>query len=343
MIILFNHGLTPEELYTNTPAKVIDKKWRWFLTRYGSSSSYEEAISDPFKYCFGLILHTIIDQKVRFIIPNVPEAYIDFEIVTGEKFEKHRTWGRFEEIDFIESNFTGYALRYYFKAKAYQKSYQIYIGGELKEKFLNGINSGERYYTTKNVTIKDFIEPVHKQFPDLTELEIKKLLLHGFRRMHSAMKFGCAISISTRKFIKCLAYIGKLSLDPATQIKEYSIRRDRKLRKIAGWAKPEYDGWYYIGLNESTFATWVENNIKSRTITRFTNIIPRKLKEELYYKCNHVYIFRFKRDKFKGWSFWAPELKVRNLEYLGEAIERKFYPSDLTWKQLIKEYEKRSS
>jgi diadenosine tetraphosphate (Ap4A) HIT family hydrolase len=76
-------------------------------------------------------------------------------------------------------------------------------------------------------------------------------------------------------------------------------------------------------------------------LAKFENIIPRKIKEELYYKSNHVYIFRFKRKTFKGYSFWAPKLEVRNLEYLGEAIERKFYPSELTWLQLIKEHEKR--
>jgi hypothetical protein len=168
------------------------------------------------------------------VIPNASEAYIDFEIVTGEFFEKQRQNGRFSEIDFIESDFTGYFLRYYFKAKAYQKSYPIYLGGQLKEKFLNGINSGIKYYSTKDVTLEDFIDPVHLQFKDLTRVEIKKLLVHGFRRLHSAMKFGCAISITSVKRINCYAHIGSLSLNPEQQIKEYGVRRDRKLRKIEG-------------------------------------------------------------------------------------------------------------
>jgi hypothetical protein len=52
--------------------------------------------------------------------------------------------------------------------------------------------------------------------------------------MHSAMKFGCAITINTKKFMNCYAYIGDLTLTPQKQIREYSIRRDRKLRKIEG-------------------------------------------------------------------------------------------------------------
>lgn len=343
MRILFNHGLTTEELYSNTPKSIVDRKWRWFISRYGSTNSYEDAISDPFKYCLGLIFNYILDNKVRFIIPGVPESYIDFEIVTGEFFEEQRQNGRFGEIDFIESDFTGYALRYYFKAKAYQKAYPIYFGGELKQKFLNGINSGEKYYTIKDVTIKEFIPKVEEKFPDLTKTEVKKLLAHGFRRMHSAIKFGCAISIQTKKYFNCVAHIGALYLKPDKQIKEYSIRRDRKLRKIEGWKKTPFDGYYYIGLNDSAFEKWAEINKGARTILNFTNIIPRKIKEELYYKAKHLYIFRFKRKTFKGWAFWADNLNLRNVEYIGEAYDRKFIPSDKTWKELRKEYEKRSS
>jgi len=339
--ILFNHGLTAGELYSNTPKSIIDRKWRWFNDTFGWNKSYEDAISDPFKYCFGLILNRILDERVRFKIPGRNDAYIDFEIVSGEKFIEHRQNGRFSEIDFIESDFTGYFLTYYFQTKAYQKAIPIYIGGELKRKFIAGINSGIKYYTIKDVTLNDFIEEVHLKFNELTELEIRKLLLHGFRRMHSAIKFGCAVSIISKRNINCLAYIGKLTLTPEKQIKEYSVRRDRKLRKIEGWKKTPFDGYYYIGLNPTAFEKWVEENKSSRTLVKFTNIIPRKIQEELYYKAKHLHIFRYKRKTFKGWSFWAEGLTVRDLEYLGEVYQHKFTPSNKSWKDLIKEYEKR--
>ena len=343
MRILFNHGLTGGELYANTPKTITDRKWRWIISHYGWTNTYDDAIADPFKYCLGLILNRIIDDKVRFRIPVKNDAYIDFEIVTGEKFISQRQNGRFSEIDFIESDFTGYFLTYFFQSKAYQKTVPIYIGGELKRKFLDEINSGVKFYTIKDITIEEFIDPVHKKFNEFTRMEIKKLLLHGFRRMHSAIKFGCAISINTRKYIKCLAYIGRLNLTPERNIKEYSLRRDRKLRKIEGWKKTPFDGYYYIGLNHTGFEKWLEDNKTSKCIVKFNNVIPRKIKEELYYKAKQIHIFRFKRKDFKGWAYWADELKIRDLEYLGEAHDHKFFPSDKTWKELRKEYEKRSS
>jgi hypothetical protein len=130
-------------------------------------------------------------------------------------------------------------------------------------------------------------------------------------------------------------------LKPEKQIKKYSIRRDKKLRKIEGWKKTPYDEYYYIGLNDKAFTKWIELNSKARTILKFVNIIPRKIKEEIYYKDKHLYVFRFKRKKFKGWQYWAEKVELRNVEYLGEVLDRKFTPSTDTWKKLIKEYETR--
>lgn len=340
MRIFFNHGLTAPELFTNTPKKVIDRKWTWFISRYGHSASYEDAISDPFKYCFGLVLNRIIDERVRFKIPFSVNGYIDFEIVSGDKFTKQRQNGRFQEVDFIESDFTGYALRYYFDTKAYQRSYQIYLGGELKRKFLEGINSGIKYHTIKDITINDFIDAVHEKFSDLTKVEIKRLLILGFRRLHSAMRFGCAITITTTKFINCYAYIGELSLDPEKQIKQYSQRKDKKLRKIEMWRKSKFDGYYYIGLNPTAFEEWVSLNKVSRRLVKFPNIMIRKIKEELYYRHKHMYIFRIPMKKYKGWIFWAENPTFRDIEFLGESLDFKFTASNKTWKELIKEYER---
>lgn len=332
MRILFNHGLTAGELYTNTES---DKSWVFWIENYGRSRTYEENIAEPFKYCLSVILNRVIDEKERFKVPYY-NAYIDFEIVSGDKFIEHRQNGRFSEIDFVESDFTGYFLNYFFQTKAYQKMMPVYIGGSLKKKFIEKINSGEKFYTTKDFKLDDVMPQVYEKFNILPKKEVKRLVVHGFRRMHSAIKFGCAISIMSHRN-DLVMYLGKLTLNKKEQIKQYSVRRDRKLRKIEGWKKTPFDGWYYIGLNENTAVKWAELNIKSKTIARFENVIPRKIKEELYYKDKKIYVFRYKRKTFKGWAFWADSLKVRKLEYLGYAEERKFYPEDKTWLKLKRE------
>ena len=342
--MLFNHGLTVQELYTNSPKDLTDKNKRWFLLRYGSADSFEDAISDPFKYSLVLILNYILDKRIRFKIPRVEDSYIDFEIVKDEKFKEHKNLGRFKEIDFIASDFTGYAVRYYYQGKVYQRSVQIYFGGDLKKKFLNYVNSGIPFYTKSTVEIDYFFPYIHDQFNELSYSEVKKLVLHGFRRMHSAIKTGCAVSVAIYKYQpNCIFHIGKLTGDPEEQIKIFDRKRARKLRKISAWKREEYDGYYYIGLNSERMEEWVENNKTSRVIVKFNNIVARKLKEEFYYKAKNLYLFKFKVPKFKGWFFWKEQIKIRDLEFVGKVVDYKLLPSTKTWKEVIKEYEKRDN
>ena len=339
MRILFNHGLTISEIFTNTPSTITDKKWSWFISRYGHTSSYGDAISDPFKYCFAYVLYKIINDKMRFKIPYAKNGFIDFEIVQGDMFMKQRQNGRFKDIDFIESDFTGYALKYYFDTKSYQKSYPIYLGGELRRLFYGKINSGTTFNSIKDFSVNDILDNVSEKFPELSKKEIRKILILGFRRLHSAMRYGCAISINTSKFLNCIAYIGNINTNPEAQIKDYVKRRDKKLRKIYLWKKVEFDGMYYVGMNEKAFLEWIELNKTSRNTVKFGKTSFRKIKEETYYRNSRVHIFKVNVNKFRGWSFMENSYTSKDVEYLGTSEEFKFCPSTKSWKEIIKTYE----
>jgi hypothetical protein len=44
-----------------------------------------------------------------------------------------------------------------------------------------------------------------------------------------------------------------------------------------------------------------------------------------------------------SYSKWKEKLTVRDVEYVGEAIDRQFYPANKTLKEFMKDYEKTSS
>ena len=343
MRTLFNHGVTIEELFTNTPEKIINRKWIWFIKNYGSTNSYEDAISDPFKYMLVLVFNKMLDERLRFKLPVNTEAYWDFETIQEEQFIKDRQKGKFQDIDFIGSDFTGYIIRYFFKGKAYQKAFQIYLGGELRRKFIDNINNGIKYYSTKDFTIYDIIDKVYDKFPELTDSETRSIILHGFRRMHSATKYGCALTLNTTKYGNCYAYIGKMSWDKDKQIREYRLRRDRKLRRIEAWKRLPFDGYYYIGLTEKALKEWVLLNKTARNTVKFRNVVPKKIMEELYYRYAKVYIFKIKLKKFKGWAHWAEKIDSKDTTYIGVAERLKFSPANVTWKELVKQYETRNT
>lgn len=339
MRVLFNHGITAEELYTNMPPTVFQKKWSWLIKNGCSNMTYQEAISDPFKYGISIIMNKVIDDKVRFLMPVIGSTYIDFEVVLEEDFMRHRRYGRFQNIDIINSDFTGYSIRYYFSNRAYQKSFQFYLGGELKSKFLEKINSGEKFYSIKNITIKDIIPELHKKFPNFTKKELKNLMVFGLKRMHAAIRYGCGITISTNKYSNCYFFIGALYSDPKRQVRNYVAKRDKKLRILHKWNETKWDNYYYIGLSPGAFEKWVENNKTRRTLVEFNNVILRKIQEEIYSRDREVYLFKVKMKKPLGWTHREETLIYRNPEYIGKTVDWKFIPSTLTWKELIKEYE----
>ena len=160
MRMLFNHGLSADEIFTNTPDRITNKPRQWFRDRYGDNESREDGISTPFRYCMGVILNKILDDKLRFKIPVANNAYIDFEVINEDLFELYKQRGAFPDVDFIESDFTGYYLRYYYQAKHYQKKITIYLGGDLKKKFIDKVNSGEKLYTIKDFTIDDILDDI---------------------------------------------------------------------------------------------------------------------------------------------------------------------------------------
>lgn len=341
MRILYNHGLTAKEIYTNTPRDITHLTLTNFRDTYRTAVNFDHAFSRPFVYCLNLIIDTILTERVRLKLP-FKQSYVDFEIVTDDRFIEQRQNGRFQEIDFIESDFTGYFLNYFYWGRNYQKTQPMYLGGKYKKQFLEGINTGTKYYTTKDVDINYFLPKVHEKYNTFKKGDLKKLILLGFRRMHAAIRYGCAVSIRSDEYNFYL-YIGSLSLDPKRNIREYTFRKDRKLRKMMAWNKTPYDGFYYIGLTEKTLAEWMEVNKKNKVRFTFKNIVVRKIQEEFYYKAPHVFIFKYPVEKFMSYSKWKEKLTVRDVEYVGEAIDRQFYPANKTLKEFMKNYEKTSS
>lgn len=341
MKMLFNHGLTASELFSNTPEKVTTRKWRWFVDRYGRGLNRDDAVADPFKYCMFLVFNKMLDDRMRFVIPGVSESYIDFECRSEEKFLFARQCGAFPEIDFVNSDFSAYNLRYFWKAKGYQKSLPVYLGGDLKKKLIEKTNAGVKLYSVKDFTLNDLFQQISDRFKAIPKPELRRMLMFGFRRMHSAIKYGCYITMNSNRFGNCYFYIGTITLNVNKQIWQYKRKRSRKLRKIQGWIRPEFDGYYYIGMNEEEMEKWVIMNKGARKIVTFRDTMPKKIKEELYYKYPKVHIFRISLDNFKGWLFWADEIKAKDVAYLGEVNKLNVTPSDKTWKQIKKEYEKR--
>ena len=346
MVQLFNHGISPTELYSVNlnGKKVIDRTYSWLSSNNGGDQTWERMLCKPFKYCIGLIFTDMIENSIRFKVPDTKTSYFDFEVVHEHDFKIQRgERKRFKDIDYIETGFTGYCIRYYYKSKAYEKSIPIYPSSELRSRFYELINDGKKYYTIIEKNINDYLEEVNLEFPFYEREELKKLLVHGFRRMASALRYGCAMTFSSANYIKYNIHIGWLSSNRKRYLTQYSFTRTRKLRKVYTWKRTEFDGYYYIGLYGDKFLDWVETNKKTRTVISFENIFARKIESTLYYRAPEIHIFRFKLPKWKGFEFWIDNKKFKNVEYVGRCEKTFLTDTNITIKQLINKYETRST
>ena len=55
------------------------------------------------------------------------------------------------------------------------------------------------------------------------------------------------------------------------------------------------------------------------------------------------YVFKINLKKADSWLRWLENEQIRNVEYIGFYDSSVFTKSNITWKELIKENEKRSS
>lgn len=136
---MFKHAFSAEELYKGMNLKPL-KKYKKIK---------KSLASDIFKDCFYEILLDIIDNNVTFVLPLKFGNYAEISMtqVRNEEFKKLYKLGKFSNIDYILSEFTGNEITFKYKTKTQGlKSKTIYLNGKLKEKIDYNTNKAKQYY-----------------------------------------------------------------------------------------------------------------------------------------------------------------------------------------------------
>lgn len=84
-----------------------------------------------FLTCVRLVIQDIIDNNVQFKLPPVGNgaSYIQMARISGDQFKRAFRAGKWRDIDFLTSDFTGYQIRYYMEHKnkpAREKNIYLY-------------------------------------------------------------------------------------------------------------------------------------------------------------------------------------------------------------------------
>jgi hypothetical protein len=141
---MFKHAFSAEELYAGLNKKLL--RGRWVKNRY---QDRKQLASNIFKDCFYEVLLDIINNNVTFVLPIKYGNYAEIcmKQYSGEEFKKLYKWGKFSNIDFVLSQFTGNQLTFRYSTKnSGTKEKPIYVNKDLKKLIEKYSNEARQYY-----------------------------------------------------------------------------------------------------------------------------------------------------------------------------------------------------
>ena len=141
------HTFSAQELFYNFPIKnlLIDYDTVKKIYSDGDKRSLSASI---FTKGMQLIIEDIIENNTHFLLPTLgtSEAYLYMKKTSGADFKNAVTRGKWRDVDFLTSNFTGYQLALSVKSKKRpEKEKLIYLGYKHKDRITELTNEGKRY------------------------------------------------------------------------------------------------------------------------------------------------------------------------------------------------------
>lgn len=108
----------------------------------------DKLVKRVFKDALKLILTDIIDNNVTFQLPTgAARSEIHVNNFEGKQFEEARKNGKWLDVDFLTSNFTGnqLVLEIYGKGDSIKRRKPIYVDRRLRDRLTENTNNGIRY------------------------------------------------------------------------------------------------------------------------------------------------------------------------------------------------------
>ena len=141
------HTFSAQDIFHNFPIKKLKMNYDDVKEIY-SDGDKRSLSASIFTKGMQLIIEDIIENNVHFLLPTAGsnEAYLYMKKTSGNDFKKAFKNGKWRDIDFLASNFTGYQLALTIKSKKRpEKEKSIYLGYKHKDRISELTNQGKRY------------------------------------------------------------------------------------------------------------------------------------------------------------------------------------------------------
>lgn len=141
------HTFSTKDLFHNFPIEKLKMDYETVRKIY-SDGDKRSLSASIFTKGMQLIIEDIIENNVHFLLPTLgsSEAYLYMNKISGNDFKKAFKRGKWKDVDFLTSNFTGYQLSLKVKSsKRPEKDKSIYLGYKHKDRITELTNEGKRY------------------------------------------------------------------------------------------------------------------------------------------------------------------------------------------------------
>lgn len=140
------HAFNLSEIFENFKIKKLKMKCK-DSQRICGDLHREHLAQQIFADSLRLVLEDIIENNVTFILPTGrKKSSLHAEKVSGEDFKRARRFGKFKEIDFLKTFFSGFRIVFEMNSGNRNRKKEVYVEKELKQKFIDNINAGKQYY-----------------------------------------------------------------------------------------------------------------------------------------------------------------------------------------------------
>lgn len=127
------------------------EKCKSLMNNFKTKQLRRQKVKQVFREGVQQILNDVIENNVCFKIQGIgyQGGQIHMEAITGSEFERVRKNGKFKDIDFLESLFTGYQMYLYVHGKRdnflHRRKFPIYVNKLLRDKLVEYTNQGKPY------------------------------------------------------------------------------------------------------------------------------------------------------------------------------------------------------
>lgn len=141
------HTFSAQEIFHNFPIEKLKIDYDTVKKIY-SDGDKRSLSASIFTKGMQLIIEDIIENNTYFLLPTVGtnEAYLYMNKTSGNNFKNAVKHGKWRDVDFLTSNFTGYQLSLKTKSsKRPEKEKTIYLDYKHKDRITELTNEGKRY------------------------------------------------------------------------------------------------------------------------------------------------------------------------------------------------------